>query len=143
MNYINGLENNINEICRDCSYKDSEKCNFRKCNVGFANYVIQNIKDKSINIIEGGEYLIPKDDMRYYDERIIAGGIANTLKMCKGCNENHNEDCVIALIRRTLEYTQLKDRIAYPGNMLGYLVNLSKQKPEFGELIKQEYMNIP
>ena len=31
---------------------------------------------------------------------------------CKECNENHSENCVIALMRRTLEYTQLKDKIA-------------------------------
>lgn len=140
MDYLNNLESNIKEICSDCCHKGTEKCNYRKCNIGFAKYVVENIKDKSIKSIEDGENLIPKDDLKYYDEKIIARGIANICKLCKDCNENHSENCVVALTRRSLEYTQLKDKIAYPGNVLMYLMNVSKQKPEFAEDIKQEYM---
>lgn len=140
MDYLNNLESDINEICNDCCHKGSEKCNYRKCNIGFAKYVVENIKDKSIKSIEDGENLIPKDDLKYYDEKIIARGIANICKLCKDCNENHSENCVIALTRRSLEYTQLKDKIEYPGNVLVYLMNVSKQKPEFAEAIKHEYM---
>jgi len=140
MDYLNNLESNIKEICSDCCHKGTEKCNYRKCNIGFAKYVVENIKDKSIKSIEDGENLIPKDDLKYYDEKIIARGIANICKLCKDCNENHSENCVVALTRRSLEYTQLKDKIAYPGNVLMYLMNVSKQKPEFAEAIKQEYM---
>jgi hypothetical protein len=142
MNYLNNLESDIEEICSDCPYKESEKCNYRMCNIGFAKYVVENIKDSDIKSIEDGENLIPKDDLKYYDEKIIAKGIANICKLCKECNENHSENCVVALTRRSLEYTQLKDKIAYPGNVLMYLMNVSKQKPEFAEAIKQEYMSI-
>jgi hypothetical protein len=140
MDYLNNLESDIDEICNDCCHKGTEKCNYRKCNIGFAKYVVENIKDKSIKSIEDGENLIPKDDLKYYDEKIIAKGIANICKLCKDCNENHSENCVIALTRRSLEYTQLKDKIEYPGNVLMYLMNVSKQKPEFAEAIKHEYM---
>ena len=140
MDYLNNLESNVKEICSDCCHKGTEKCNYRKCNIGFAEYVVKNIKENSIKSIEDGENLIPKNDLKYYDEKIIARGIANICKLCKDCNENHSENCVVALIRRSLEYTQLKDKIEYPGNVLMYLMNVSKQKPEFAELIKQEYM---
>lgn len=142
MDYLNNLESNIKEICNDCCHKGTENCNYRKCNIGFADYVVENIKDKAIKSIEDGENLIPKDDLKYYDEKIIARGIASICKLCKECDANHTENCVIALTRRSLEYTQLKDRIAYPGNVLMYLMNVSKQKPEFAELIKQEYLCI-
>ena len=142
MDYLNNLEINIQEICSDCCHKGTEKCNSRMCNIGFAKYVVENIKDNSIKSIEDGENLIPKNDTKYYDEKIIARGISSICKLCKECNENHNENCVIALIRRSLEYTQLKDKISYPGNMLMYLMNVSKQKAEFAKLIKQEYMHM-
>ena len=142
MIYLNNLESVIEEICSDCPYKGSENCNYRKCNIGFAKYVVENIKDKAIKSIEDGENLIPMDDFKYYDEKIIARGIANICKLCKECNENHNENCVVALTRRSLEYTQLKDKIGYPGNILMYLMNVSKQKSEFAEAIKKEYMSI-
>src|SRR5471030_451926 len=140
MDYLNNLESNIKEICIDCCHKGTEKCNYRMCNIGFAKYVVENIKDKSIKSIEDGENMIPKDDLKYYDEKIIARGIASICKLCKDCNENHSENCVVALTRRSLEYSQLKDKIVYPGNVLIYLMNVSKQKPEFAQAIKQEYM---
>lgn len=141
MDYLNNLEGNIKEICSECCHKGSDKCSYRKCNVGFASYVVKNIKDNATKTIDDGESLIPKDDFKHYDERVIAKGIANICRLCKECNENHSENCVIALTRRTLEYTQLRDRIEYPGNIIFYLMNVAKQKPEFSELIKHEYMS--
>lgn len=142
MDYLNNLENNFKEICSECSYKGSEKCNYRKCNIAFADYVVKNIKNNATYTIDDGENLIPKDDFKYYDEKVIARGIANICRLCKECNENHNENCVIALMRRTLEYTQLKEKIEYPGNIILYLMNVTEQKPELADLIKQEYMAI-
>ncbi|AFS79750.1 hypothetical protein Curi_c27570 [Gottschalkia acidurici 9a] len=142
MDYLNNLENSIREICNECSERETEKCSYRKCNIGFGDYVVKNIKDKSIYFIPDGESLIPKDDFKYYDEKVIASGIANICRLCKDCNEKHNENCVIALARRTLEYTQLKSKVSYPGNAILYLMNVSKERPEFAELIKQEYMRI-
>lgn len=142
MNYLNNLENNFKEICNECFHKESQKCNYRKCNIGFTNYVVKNIKNNATYSIADGESLIPKDDLKYYDEKVIASGIANICRLCKECNENHNENCVIALTRRTLEYTQLKEKISYPGNIILYLMSVTEQKPEFAELIKQEYVRI-
>jgi hypothetical protein len=110
MDYLFNLENNFKDICHDCSYKGTEKCNYRDCNIGFADYVAKNIKDNPTYSIEDGERLIPNNDFKYYEQKIIANCIANTCRLCKECNENHNENCVIALTRRTLEYTQLKEK---------------------------------
>lgn len=142
MDYLSNLEDEIKELCNDCCHKGTENCNYRKCNIGFAKYVVENIKDKSIQSIEDGENLIPKDDLKYYEDKIIARGIANICKLCKECNVNHSENCVVALIRRSLEYTQLKDKIEYPGNILMYLMNVSQQNTKFAELIKQEYTHL-
>jgi hypothetical protein len=142
MDYLNNLERAIKETCDECHHKGTEKCSYRKCSIGFTQYVVKNIKDTSIYSIADGESLIPKDDFKYYDEKVIARGIANICRLCKECNENHSENCVIAMMRRTLEYTQLKERIEYPGNIIMYLANVAKQKPELAELIKQEYISI-
>ncbi|NOW60383.1 hypothetical protein DFH83_002363 [Clostridium saccharobutylicum] len=99
-------------------------------------------KNKAIKSIEDGENLIPKDDLKYYEDKIIARGIANICKLCKECNTNHSENCVIALTRRSLEYTQLKDKIDYPGNILMYLMNVSKQNIELAQSIKNEYAHL-
>ncbi|NSB89733.1 hypothetical protein [Clostridium saccharobutylicum] len=142
MDYLSNLENDMKEICDDCCQKGSDNCNYRKCNIGFSKYVVENIKDKAIKSIEDGENLIPKDDLKYYEDKIIARGIANICKLCKECNTNHSENCVIALTRRSLEYTQLKDKIDYPGNILMYLMNVSKQNIELAQSIKNEYAHL-
>jgi hypothetical protein len=142
VDYLGNIERVVEEICEDCSYKGTEKCSHRKCTIGFTKYVVKNVKDSSVGSIADGESLIPKDDLKYYEDKLVAEGIANICRLCKECNENHSENCVVALMRRSLEYTQLKDRIAYPGNILMYLANVAKQKPELAELIKQEYMSI-
>lgn len=140
VNHLSNLEENLQDICKECLNYGSEKCKTRKCNIGFALYVIQYAKESSLPILKDGEKLIPKDDIKYYDEVSIAMGISNICKLCRECNENHNEECVISLIRRSLENTQIKQSISYPGNILGYLMRVSEQNTNFAELIKEEYM---
>lgn len=142
MDYLNNVEKNVKVICDECCHIGTKQCNYRRCNIGFVDYVAKNIKNNSTYSIADGENLIPKSDFKYYDEKVIARGIANICRLCKDCNENHSENCVIALIRRSLEYTQLRDKIVYPGNVILYLMNISEQKPEFAELIKEEYMRV-
>ncbi len=74
MDYLNNLENNVKEICDECSQQGSEKCNYRKCNIGFADYVAKNIKNNSTYSIEDGESLIPKGDLKYYDRKNNSDG---------------------------------------------------------------------
>lgn len=142
MDYLNNLEKSFEEICNECHTRGEGKCSSRACNVGFAKYTVKSIKNSEMYSIADGENLIPKDDFKYYDERVIGKGIANICRLCRDCNEYHSEDCIIALTRRTLEYTQLKDRITYPGNVLLYLMNLAKQRPELAELVREEYEKI-
>lgn len=142
MNYLNNLEKNLNEACEECNNYGTEKCKSRKCSIGFAQYIVQYTKESSLPVLQGGEKLIPKDDMRYYEMRNIANGVANICKLCKECNENHSEECIISLIRRSLENTQITDQVSYPGNILGYLMNVSKENPKFADLIKEEYEQI-
>lgn len=139
MDYLNNLENVVKEICDECSHKGTEKCSYRNCNIGFVDYVAKNIKSNATYTIADGESLIPKNDMKYYNRKTVARGIANICRLCKECNENHSENCVISLLRRTLEYTQLSDRVEYPGNVLMYLMSVARQNPELAELIRQEY----
>lgn len=142
MNYLNNLENNLNEVCADCFNNKQGKCEKLKCNIGFSKYITKNIRSNDIKVIEDGNKLIPNDDTRYYDEQIIAKGIGNICRLCKECNENHNENCVISLMRKSLERTQLKEDTVYPGNILSYLMEVSKQNVEFANSIGDEYKNL-
>ncbi|WP_207644872.1 hypothetical protein [Clostridium beijerinckii] len=82
MDCLSNLQNDIKEICDDCCQNGSENYNYKKCNIGFAKHVAENIKDKAIKSIDDGENLIPKNDLKYYEDKIIARGIANICKLC-------------------------------------------------------------
>jgi hypothetical protein len=141
MNYMEHFIESLDSFCEDCTNYGTQDCKGRKCNVGFARYVVQYAKDNAQPVLEGGEHLIPKKDMRYYDEINAAHSVATICRLCKDCNENHSEACIISLARQSLESTQIKDMVKYPGNVLGYLLNLSKESPIFAQLVRNEYQN--
>lgn len=139
MSDFNNVEKSINYICGDCSYINTDKCSSRKCNVGFSKEVINYAKNNSAKILTDGDKLIPKNDLKYYKEDLIADGIAQICKLCKECRENHSEQCIISLCRRSLENTILKDNAVYPGNILMYIMEVSKQNQTFAGMIKAAY----
>lgn len=139
MSTFNNVEKSIKYICNECCYINTDKCSSRKCNVGFSKEVINYAENNSAKVLADGDKLIPKDDLKYYKEDLIADGIAQICKLCKECNENHSEQCIISLCRRSLENTVLKDNAVYPGNILMYIMEVSKQNQAFAGMIKTAY----
>ena len=77
--------------------------------------------------------------MKIYEENAIAKSIASVCKLCKECKENHSENCIVSLSRRSLESTILKEEVVYPGNVLMYLFDVAKENSNFTDKIKVEY----
>ncbi|MDF2519418.1 MAG: hypothetical protein K0R84_46 [Clostridia bacterium] len=139
MNTYDKVEKSLMQICEDCDYIHTDNCSSRKCNIAFAKEVVNYAEASSALIMQDGERLIPKQDVKYYKEELIADGIANICKLCKECRENHSEECVISLSRRSLENTILKENVEYPGNILMYIMEVSKQNEEFAQMISAAY----
>lgn len=53
---------------------------------------------------------------------MMARCIASICKLCKVCNERHNENYAVPLARRSLESIFLKGMVYYPGNLLTYII---------------------
>jgi len=121
---------------------DTEKCIMQKCSVGFVKKVIDHAENNFAAVIEDGLELIPQHDIRIYDETHITHAIANICKLCKQCNENHSEKCVLSLCRRSLENAVLKENVNYPGNVLMYIVEVSKQNSYIGKIISDDYQKL-
>jgi hypothetical protein len=133
MSQFDKVEMSIQQICIECPNINTDECQKNKCNVGFALKTIDYAKENSVIRIEDGESLIPKQDMKYYKDELIAKSIAEVCKLCKECRENHSEHCIISFCRRSLENTVLKENTPYPGNVLMYLMGVYKQNPTFSE----------
>lgn len=142
MNYYEKVEENLKKICEECKFYGTSQCVPSRCNIGFASNAIKAAKINGQQVINDGVNLMPKNDMKVYDENLIAKSIASVCKLCKECKGGHSENCIVALSRRSLERTHLKDDVVYPGNVLMYLLNVSKQDSSFSDKIKAEYDQI-
>jgi hypothetical protein len=141
MSQFDKVEKSLNQICNECLSYHTEDCKKSKCNIGFALNIIQHVNEDSLIQLDDGDMLIPRDDMKYYKDELIAKSIAEICKLCKECRENHSEKCIISICRRSLENTIFKESLTYPGNVLLYLMEVSKQNPTLAELIKCAYQN--
>lgn len=142
MNYINSAITNLQQICLDCKNYETTQCIKAKCNVGFALSIANSIEKNGLTIIKDGLELIPKEDMKNYDYRMIARCIASICKLCKQCNEKHNENCSISLARKSIEGIFLKETLYYPGNVLTYIFNIAEQSSSFADLIQEELQQL-
>ncbi|MCY6484623.1 hypothetical protein OW763_09755 [Clostridium aestuarii] len=138
MDYLNNLEKILNTICKDCN----EHCIPNKCLIGFTLSLINNFKNESIYVVENGRNLIPNKDTHYYEKEIVADAIANICKLCKQCKRNHTKNCIISLIKDSLELTQLAKPISYGGNIITYFNNISNQDTELASLIHSKYIHL-
>lgn len=127
------IEKDLEACCQECDLNASDSCEGSKCLVGFAKKIVKFSKVNGSLSIAGGNTLIPSTDFKIYNTQPIAKNLADTCKQCKNCRENHSDDCVIALIRKSLENTMLKENIDYPGSVLMYLMQVSKQNSELAD----------
>lgn len=134
------VEESLNSICKNCADYGTSECVKSKCYVGFAQFVINYYKEKSVPAIENGSALIPIDDMKSYPENLVADSIAQVCKVCHECRENHNEQCVVSLIRRSLEDAVFQENTPYKGSVLMYLMDLSNQDERLAGMIKEAFL---
>lgn len=142
MNCYDKAEASLTEICEECKHYKSNECVPSKCNIGFSLNAIKSANVNGEKSINDGVKLIPKNDMKIYEENALAKSIACICRLCKECKENHNENCIVSLARKSLEITRLQEEIVYPGNVLTYLFNVAKQDQVFSSKIKTEYIQI-
>lgn len=136
------VETSLKEICEECNYYETNQCVKSTCNIGFALNAIKEANMNGEKAIKDGTKLIPTTDMKFYEENALAKGIASVCRLCKNCRENHSENCIVSLCRRSLERTHLKEEVEYPGNVLMYIVEVAKQDSCFADMIKTEYIHI-
>ena len=85
--------------------------------------------------IPGASKLIPQNDLKPYYSDAISKTIAESCKLCKECRDNHSPDCVISLVRTSLEHAVLQEQIDYPGSVFMYLAKVKQQSEEISTQI--------
>ncbi|MGS0764587.1 hypothetical protein [Syntrophomonas curvata] len=136
---FNDIKNILKDICSACPLEGSSECVKSKCLTGFSTIVVEFYRSKGKLNIPGAEGLIPRDDFKVYDRDLIASSIGETCKLCRQCRDNHSDDCVISLVRNSMETAFWGDAIPYPGNILQYLQMVREKDSELADYIMASY----
>lgn len=139
MNYYQKIKEDLNNICLECKFYNTKDCIKSKCSIGFAENAIKASNKDSIQIIDDGVKLLPKNDTKLYNKNLIAKSITSVCMLCKECSQSHNNNCTISLARQSLERIYLTDDVNFNGSILMYLFNVSKQDQELADKIRNEY----
>ncbi len=135
---LQALLNRVEAVCSSCDSFKTPKCNESQCLAGFARKVLKFAVQKKAWDIPGASKLLPARDFKPYYLDQVAPAIAETLRQCRQCRDNHSPDCVVALVRTALESTLLEEKIDYPGSVFLYLTKIKEQHPELSTALAQE-----
>lgn len=127
----------LDAFCNECD-DQLTNCKEATCLVGFSKKVLRFAIKKRILDIPGAHKLIPKEDFKPYYPEAIAGALAESCKQCRECRENHSADCVISLVRNSLESALLPEQLEYPGSVFVYLAKVKEQNPKLAAVLAKE-----
>lgn len=125
----------LNDFCIDCDENAAKTCKEATCLVGFAKKVVRFASEKGVLDIPGASKLVPVNDFKTYYQESVARAIAESCRQCKECRDNHSQDCVISLVRTSLEYAVLQEQIEYPGSVFIYLAKVKQQNEDISTQI--------
>jgi len=134
----------IKEAVQNCckGHLDCATCKGKDCLIGFAKLVSDYVASKKILSIPNGLKMVPTQDYKTYDPNVVAAALAVINFECKNCQDSHDDNCVINIIRSSLEVTLLGEHLEFTGNPLTYVMNLARLNPEIGEKVMQEYRTL-
>lgn len=126
----------IKEVGKCCLSKDfCGTCNKESCLVGYCEQSLLTTFKNKDEFLDNGIESIPYEDTKLYDEDKLVNAISFILHQCKNCQLYHDEDCIINIIRCSLEVALLGDYIDYKGSTLMYFKDLESKNKEVSQKI--------
>lgn len=132
------MDAQMEKFCLNCDFRDTPDCREAACLTGFARKVLKFAASRGILDIPGAAKLLPDQDFKPYYPEMIAAGLAETCRQCRECRDNHSPDCVISLVRRSLENMILTENIDYPGSVFAYLAAVKEKNPDLAAMLAKQ-----
>jgi hypothetical protein len=119
------------------------RCDDGNCCINNAKRTIALFEQKRLRVIANGMETIPSFDTKVYHNIQVVDAVAESLLLCKQCKENHEKDCVINVIRASLERVLFGDNIEdYKGTILQHIMELRMANEEMADSIMNAYNKI-
>lgn len=124
------IDSLISEIGKCCLEEEfCHECKQDKCLIGFCKKSLTTVLKQKDEFISDGMQDIPYSDTKVYDTDTVINAIGFLLNQCRNCNVYHDEECIINIIRSSLEIILLGDVQTYKGSTLMYLGDIQKVNP--------------
>lgn len=114
-------------------------CDKSSCIVGFAQNCAIGCMKNNVSYVIDGDKNIPFTDLKLYHEEELAKGIAHILKMCRSCEHEHYDQCIISVIRNCYEIGLFGEVQPYTGSNFRYLTDIHEQNPQIASDIMTEF----
>lgn len=122
MNQNADYEALIREISKCClSENECSVCEKEACLIGYCKQGIITCLKQEDDFLDGAFEGIPYGDMKVYDNERLITTMAFLLHQCRNCSVYHDEECIINIVRASLEVILLGDAQEYRGSILMYL----------------------
>lgn len=137
---FNGLIEEIGKCC--LSEEFCGTCEKEACLVGYCKQSLLTAFKQKDEFIDNGMDDIPYEDTKLYDDERIISAIGFILNQCKNCQLYHDEDCIINIIRCSMEVALLGDHIDYKGSTLMYFSDLGNKNKEISQRIYSAFKQV-
>ncbi len=132
------IDKEIQNCCKTTA--TCTKCSNNACLIGFSKNTLKFYFESQNTILSHGMEHVPKEDFKVYNNQDLIDAIVEILLQCKQCNEEHQRDCVINIIRVCLETALFgKNMGKYEGNSLSYIIRVIDFNPDIGNEIMIRY----
>ncbi len=130
---FNGLIQETGKCC--LSEESCGTCKKEACLVGYCKQSLLSAFKQQDEFIDEGMDYIPYEDIKMYDEERLINTIAFILNQCKNCQLYHDDDCIINIIRSSIEVALLGDYVDYKGSTLMYFTDLGNKNKEISQKV--------
>ncbi len=126
----------IREVGKCCLTEDEcTKCDNEECLIGYSKKVLVSSLKKQDAFIDNGCEKIPYHDTKIYDDHVVTDTMGFLLNQCKNCNLYHDEDCIINIIRNSLEVILMGEAQEYKGSTFVYFNDIKNINKEVAQKI--------
>ncbi|KXZ40410.1 hypothetical protein SAMN05661008_00036 [Alkalithermobacter thermoalcaliphilus JW-YL-7 = DSM 7308] len=132
----------ISKLSNCCLTESScGSCEKEDCLIGYSKQCLVKCLKEQEEYIENGMEYMPQESSKIYDEDSVAQTIGFLLNQCKNCNLYHDEECLINIIRSSLEIILLGEAQEYLGSTLMYMNDVKNINKDVAQKIFKHFQD--
>lgn len=131
----------IREYLENCCHSEDNcgSCTGKECLIGFAKIISDYSTIRKTLSIPNGIKMVPFQDFKVYESKDVAMALAGINLECKNCMDSHDDNCVVNIMRSSLEVALTGQHVEFSGNPFSYLMSLIQLHAEFGQQVMTYY----